>query len=104
MKVQKGYLILVIPVIEEGTPSDSFWMTADMKTINGVTALWFDWTGDIRHTIYFETEEEARRIASIHSENLHPHFCDVVELDRKAIDFLKISKGKILENPELHPY
>lgn len=104
MNEQKGYLILVIPVIEEGAASDSFWLTADMRTINGLTALRFDWTGDIRHTIYFDTEAEARRVAIIHSENLHPHFCDVVALDRKAIDFLKISKGKIAGNPKLHPY
>lgn len=101
MSKRKGYLILVVPVLEEGQRADSLWLKVDTKVIDRRNVFSFDWTNDIRHTIYFDTKEEAMRVLLMHIKLLQPHFCEVVEISLDAIKLLEINKGRIPNNPKL---
>lgn len=95
MSQQQKFLIFVIPVIEEGVPGIGIWLTS--KVINkGVQSyLRFDWTEDIRQTIYFDTREQAEFIANKHRDYLQPHFCSVIKMNEEDINFLGINKAQI---------
>ncbi|MCR1946004.1 hypothetical protein [Enterococcus gallinarum] len=97
MNKQQKFLIFVIPVIEEGVSGIGIWLTS--KVINkGVQSyLRFDWTEDIRQTIYFDTREQAEFIANKHRDHLQPHFCSVIKMNEEDINFLGINKAQIPE-------
>lgn len=102
MNKKKRYILFVIPVMVSTELVRTTWVTAYMKTINGKYAWYFDWTTDIRRAIYFETREEAIRIGRLHVRVLHPHFCEIVEMNQSAIELLGVSKSEISNNPMLH--
>lgn len=101
--MKKGYLILIIPLFEEH-PSNCLWLQLIKDHRDGEEYDDFDWTNEIRETIYYESEEEAQKIAMKHAEILQPNFCSVIELNQKNIDFLQISQGKTLEKLKLLEY
>lgn len=104
LEKEKGYLILVIPVLEQGLASDSFWLQLRKIKIKGENYFQFDWTSEIRETVYFDSKEEAQKIADKHAEIVQPRFCSVVEVKQHDVKFLGISKGKKLENLRLLDY
>lgn len=103
MEEKKGYLILIVPLLDE-MPSSSLWLQLRSIKKDGKELFQFDWTSEIRETIYFDSREVAQRIADKHASILQPRFCSVVEVDQHDIKFLGISRGKKLENLKLLEY
>ncbi|MGM0220073.1 hypothetical protein [Enterococcus sp. AZ126] len=103
METQKCYLILIVPLLES-IPSSSLWLQVRRVEIQGEEYFQFDWTSEIRETIYFDSKEEAQKVADKHAEIVQPRFCSVVEVKQHDVKFLGISKGKKLENLRLLDY
>lgn len=97
MESQKCYLILIVPLLEE-VPSSSLWLQLRRVKIKGEEYFQFDWTSEIRETIYFDSKEEAQEMADKHAKILQPRFCSVVEVCQNDVKFLGISKREDLKD------
>lgn len=102
MKNDTGYLILVVPLLEE--LSDSLWLNFRQIVDGNEVYVRFDWTSEIRETFYYDSFDVAQQIVMKYAKTLNPIFCSVIEMSMYDIRFLGINKGKKLENLRLFEY
>ncbi|MGM7316670.1 hypothetical protein ABRY77_13845 [Enterococcus casseliflavus] len=102
MSGKSKYLILAIPLLENGLRSSSFWVKSQVIEKDGKLYIDFDWTDEIRETTYFDSKESAEEIANKHCAQLQPNFCSVVMVSNQAIKSLGISRDRTLDNLELY--
>lgn len=103
MKKDTGYLILVVPLLEEEL-SDSLWLNFSKIVEENEVYVRFDWTSEIRETFYYDSFDVAQQIVMKYAKTLNPIFCSVIEMSMYDIRFLGINKGKKLENLRLLEY